>query len=187
MPTGFPDSFRAVALVLTALWPMLADAAPEFATCATDIAAQDYAAKERYQRDMRDMIVRSNRRLQALAVLNMRLQTALAQARRAKIAYLARRDPTRLDTNKLSRFMNFDWREKDEAALMQADTAYRKLAREVNGLKAANNDHPDWPALRTHMRDRMIKSREFKYLTQHFTTVQEANAARLATCRAINK
>jgi hypothetical protein len=171
-----------ISVLLTLTAPAGAD---EFTDCVRRVAAQDLAAKRDYQASLRALVVNKRPDFAALAKLNMDLQIALAEARKAQLDYLSEHQPKRIDTAEgLSKFTNFDWSTADDAKLTQADSAYRQLNERITGLKETNNGHPDWPAMRELFRGDLAQSRGFKALMAGFATRQNAVESMLGGCRA---
>ena len=149
------------------------------ADCRTEAAALDYEAKTRFQLDFYAAAVADNPDLAALAGINRDLQLALASTRRMKLTHLAETEPDRLVTDQgVSQFSNTDWTDADEAALLDQSADYSAMRAAIDRLKAQNNGHPDWPALRSWSRETTVVAT----LAQRLQSDREAVAAVLATC-----
>ncbi len=153
--------------------------------CLRAVAAADLAAKSAHQKDLRDLVVRQRPEFTALADINRDLQVLLAEMRFARFEHLLSSAPGRLDsTNGLSAFRNFSWTDDDLKEVMAASPDYRAQAERLEELKAQNNGHPDWPAMREFVRQEFSEEGPFKELIVAF---QEHNAAletRLSDCRS---
>ena len=157
--------------------------AADFAECAQDIANKDFIAKQAFQTELRDMIVGPRPDFKELADINMDLQIAYAEFRKAKLVYLLEHDPERIKiTGGLSKFSNFDWSEKDQRKFVQANGAHALLAEKVEKLKKANNSHPDWGKMRGYMRGVLSKKPEFEKLMSNFFADQKMLGDLLGKC-----
>ena len=159
--------------------------AADFPECAQDIANKDFFAKQAFQTNLRDMIVGPRPDFKELADINMNLQIAYAEFRKAKLAYLLEHDPDRIaKTGGLSKFSNFDWSEKDQEKFVQANDAHARLAEKVEKLKEVNNSHTDWEKMRGYMRGVLSKKPEFEKLMSNFFADQKKLGKLLAKCPA---
>lgn len=155
-----------------------------FADCVRDAAGRDLAAKTAFQRGMRDLIVQQRPAFKPLADVNMALQIAYAEARRAKFDYLLKHDAGRIDTTRgLSRFTNFPWSDADTEKLMAESRSYRALESRLATLKERNNAHPDWPKMRQHFRTALGQSPDFRALMARFQSLQREVTAVISKCR----
>ena len=184
---GFwPGRHRFLALVAGCLLVQSALAwAGAFSDCVEDVVARDLDATVAFQRGLRDLALRDKPEFEALASLNMELQIAMFEARALETAYLARRDPARIKTAEgLSAFRNFDWTAEDAAALARESSDYRAQRENVARLRASNDGHPDWPALRTHFGKQVRPDPAFKALMSRLTESTGALGAPARACRA---
>lgn len=174
------------ALVLIAQMSLIVPVRAEgFAACAQGIADKDFIAKQEFQVGLRDMIVGPRPDFKALANLNMDLQIALAEARKAVIAYLLEHEPARIaTTGGMSKFSNFAWSEKDQEKFVQANEVHAQLAEKVEKLKKANNSHTDWGPMRGYMNRDLSKNPEFEKLIARFMADQKKLGDLLAKCPA---
>ena len=155
-----------------------------FADCARDAAGRELAAKTGFQRGLRDLIVRQRAAFKPLADVNMALQIAYAEARRAKFDYLLKHDAGRVDTTAgLSRFTNFAWSDADTEKLRAESRLYQALEKRLATLKEQNNAHPDWPQMRQYIRGTLAQSPDFKILMARFQARQKEVAAMISKCR----
>lgn len=160
-------------------------AAEDHAACLVEIAEADLAAKSRYQKGLRDLIVAQRPEFATLADINRDVQLLFAEMRFARLRYLLATAPERIDgASGLSGFRNFDWRDEDLPELLAARPSYAAQIERLEMLKAQNNGHPDWPAMREFVREEFSKEGPFKELTdrflEHNTTLEEA----LSECKS---
>ena len=127
--------------------------ADTFAECAGRAYAQDVAAKQDWQRSLRDLIVKEKPNLAALATLDLEQQLALADRRQAQFSYLLRTDARRIRTREgLTTFRNFDWTDTDTVILRRQSLPYLAMESKVVDVQRRTKDHHDWPALREYVR-----------------------------------
>lgn len=168
-------------LVLSSLTPAIG--ATGFAACLRKAASKDLAAKVEFQRALRDFIVKDRSEFRSLADINMELQILLSQARRAKLDYLLKHDPHRINTSgRLVKFNNFDWLEEDSKKLRAESRSYRDLEHEISSLKLKNNNHPDWPKLRQYFRSHLSHSAGYKALIDRLKTRQKEVETTISRC-----
>lgn len=158
--------------------------AQDMAVCVRTAADLGLAAKTRFQRGLRNLIVERRPEFAALADVNMELQILLAQARRARFDYLLKFDPGRIDTaHGSSRFSNFAWSDTDRADFAARSDAYREQEARLAALESRNNGHPDWPRLRQFFRAELSQEADFGALTDALQARQRAVEETLAQCR----
>lgn len=173
--------------VVAALWLVhpLAARGDAFAACVAEVTARDLGSKVAFQRGLRDLVLRGKPEFEALASLNTELQIAMFQAHAAKTAYLARGDPARIATAKgLSAFRNFDWSAQDETAFARESAEYRDLVQRIARLRDKNDGHPDWPALRDHMRAEVMGAPAFADLIARLSASDAGLGRAIQACRA---
>jgi hypothetical protein len=159
--------------------------AADFAECVRDIANKDFVAKQEFQAELRDLIVRSRPDFKALATLNMDLQIALAEARKKVIEYFLVEDPRRIIVAKgLSKFRNFDWSENDEKKFVQASKTNAQLVEKVEKLKKVNDTHPDQGKMRGYINQELSKNPEFSSLMAKFMADEKRVGDLLSKCPA---
>ena len=153
-----------LALLLWVAWPVGASASTSaFVACASHAAATNLEAQTRFQQQLRDHVADTRPALVPLATLNMDLQIALAELRRAKIEYLLARNPDRIETRLgFARFTNFGWSETDETKFLAESDENKAMQERVAQLSARNNGHADWPELRKYFRDMLGIDEGFK-------------------------
>lgn len=173
------------ALLIATGGPGSADtSADAFADCVRDAASEDMAAKTDFQRQLRDLIVRQRPEFEALATVNMELQTLFAEVRRAKFDYLLEHDPGRIDTaNGLSKFSNFPWTDEDTALFKEDSVSYRDLESRLATLRKRNDSHPDWPQMREYFRSNLSQSAEFASVLARFQSRENDVETVVAQCR----
>ena len=149
-----------------------------------DVAHKYFLAQKTFQTEMRDLMVAAWSDLQDLANLNMNLQIAYGELRKAKVTYLLAHEPDRIVTSAgLSKFSNFDWSEEDQSSFVQASKAHTQLTQKVETLKKANNAHPDWEKMRANYRQpEMANSPELKNLMVRFSAVVNKLGHLLGKC-----
>jgi len=169
-----------LALQFSALSP---SSAAGFAECVRDATARDFDAKKEYQTALRDLIVRHRPEFESLASLNMELQIAYAQMRKAKFRYLLKHIPARIRTDGgLSKFTNFDWSKEDSERFAGEDAGYRQLEQRKAKLAKANNGHPDWPKLREFFHGELGKRPEYAAMMKRFLARQKEVGDLIAGC-----
>lgn len=169
-----------LALQFGALAP---SSAAGFAECVGDAAARDFEAKKEFQAALRDLIVRHRPEFESLASLNMELQIAYAQMRKAKFRYLLKHSPARIRTDGgLSKFTNFEWTKEDSERFAGEDAGYRQLEQRKAKLAKANNGHPDWPKLREYFHGELGQRPQFGALMKRFQALQKEVGDLIAGC-----
>lgn len=153
--------------------------------CIAAAADMELAAKTSFQTALRDLVVRENPGFESLASLNMELQIALAQSRRARLVHLLHTDPARLTTNSgMSQLSNFDWTKADAASLVRTDDRQRALAARIASLIMRNNGHRQWPELRRYFAETLATLTEFKAIMAQMRQDRGSAARHLQTCRS---
>ncbi len=159
-------------------------AAEDTVECLVEIAAADLAAKRAHQENLRDLIVSQRPEFTALADINRDVQILFAETRFARLEHLLATAPERLDSaNGLSSFRNFDWGDEDLKDLLAANPSYRAQLERLEALKAQNNGHPDWPAMREFVRQGFAKEGPFKDLITVFLEHNAVLEETLSDCR----
>ncbi len=121
-------------------------------------------AQRTWQRSLRDAVVSARVEFADLAELSADLQLAMIDRGEARFRYLADQAHDRLQLDGgLSEFVNvgLEWSDGDNAALMASDPDYRALEERISRLRADNDAHPDWPALRTYFRTELSASEPY--------------------------
>lgn len=172
------------ALLTASGGPASADtSADAFADCVRDAASEDLAAKTDFQRDLRDLLVQQRPEFEALATVNMELQTQYAEVRRAKFDYLLEHDPGRIDAaNGLSKFSNFRWTDEDTALFKEDSASYRDLESRLATLRKRNDSQTDWPKMREYFRSDLSQSADFATVMARFQTRQGEIGVMIAQC-----
>ena len=153
------------------------------ADCVRETASANLAAKNEFQRGLRNLIVQQQPEFETLATISQNLQLRLAEARLAKYDYLLKHARERINIKEgLSRFSNFDWSDEDTDKLKEESHSYRALEAQIAVLQTKNNSHPDWPKLRAYFRSSLNSSVEFKDLMTRFQVQQNDVEATLTNC-----
>lgn len=125
--------------------------------------------QEQWQRNLAELVIRSNSEFAGVAAAQRDLQLAYIELRTARFEYLLQHDPSRIVlTNGLSQFTNFNWSDKDTKVLVEADPSYAALERKVSVLRKINDEQPDWPRFREYFRNTLSKSKEYEVLLKEF-------------------
>ncbi|MGH1479288.1 MAG: hypothetical protein ACRBM6_11335 [Geminicoccales bacterium] len=157
----------------------------EYKECVAVVAVSDAESKIKFQKSLRDLTVRENRRFAELANLNMELQVALAKSRRIRLLHLLRTDTTRLNTTgSMSKFTNFGWSAEDTARLAETDAQFEAITQKISELKSTIKGHPDWPALHKFVLEVLNKHSEFATLIAQLNKARDLGARRLGDCRS---
>lgn len=153
------------------------------ADCVREAASANLAAKNEFQRGLRNLIVQQQPEFETLATISQNLQLRLAEARLAKYDYLLKHARERINTKDgLSRFSNFDWSDEDTEKFKEESDSYRALESQIAVLQTRNNGHPDWPKLRVYFRSNLNSSVEFKNLMTRFQVRQNDVEVTLTNC-----
>lgn len=162
---------------------LLVRAATGAQTCLLRTVEVYHSAQVILQTEMHDLVAKRAPHLAGLSALNRDLQIALSERRRQQLVYLADTDPGRLITGRgVAHFMNFEWKEADQAAWLKAEPEARALEARIAKLRARSDGHQDWPALRDFYRSQLAESPE---MTSAMTAFKQAGAeasAVLASC-----
>lgn len=161
-----------------------ARAADPLADCLRAPLADDLTAKVVFQDALRDLIAVQRPDLGALAALNRDLQVTLAKARTIRLDWLAAADPDRLRPLSAdgTPWRSFAWEREDEAALRDVDARYTTVSIRADALTRRSDGHPDWPALRAHMRTTLSGDDRFRILVARGRDSAAATDAALRAC-----
>jgi hypothetical protein len=158
--------------------------AAEFSSCAAALAEKDLKSKKAYQQTLRDLVVTEAPQFTELADISRDLQVVYAETRKRRLLDLLERDPGRLQgSNDLMAFRNFDWSDEEEAALRAADPDYDQAEKRADALRAKNDSHEDWPALREVFQKDVAKSPGFAALMGEFQGKQRKMEQEFLACR----
>lgn len=106
---------------------------------------QNVNAQVEYQKQVADLSLKEAPDLEEIIIINRDLQTTMYEMKREQYIYLIAHHPERLQQNK---GLNFDWLDEDEKTLLESSKHYKILKEKKEALKAKNQGHPMWPALR---------------------------------------
>lgn len=159
-------------------------AAADFTACAAALAEGDLESKKTYQQSLRDLVVAEAPQFTELADISRDLQIVYSETRKRRLTDLLERDPARLQgSNDLMAFRNFDWSDEEETALRAADSDYDQAQGRADALRAKNDSHEDWPALREVFQKDVAKSPGFAALMGEFQGKQRKMEQEFLACR----
>lgn len=142
-------------------------------------------AQRTWQQSLRDMIVSARVEFTELAQLAADLQLAMIDEGEAQFRYLVDQAPDRLNLDGgLAGFVNVGlvWSDEANLALMARDPDYRALQERISRLRADNDAHPDWPALRTYVRTELSESEAYADALERLTSSTAEWEDRLDAC-----
>ena len=123
------------------------------------------AAQTAWQRDLADLVTRTNPDFREIATVQRDLQLAYIEQSGVRFKYLLEHDSKRIIlTEGVSRFANFDWTDSDTKALEKMDSSYALLQEKVANLKKKNDQQTDWAKFREWFRETLSKSDAYKTL-----------------------
>lgn len=157
----------------------------DHAGCLAGVFAAYGAAQEDWQSALHDLVVEGRPALAELAAVSRDLQLAMTAQAAARFTYLNAREPSRLrPADGLSTFVNvgIDWTDEDDARLAADNSDYENLLQHIDELRARNDDHPDWPALRSFMQEELSQGAPFQEAMADLQAASTDLEARLAAC-----
>lgn len=160
-----------------------ADAAAQ--TCLESLYLSYTEAQRDWQLSLKDLIVLSRPDFGELGSLSTELQLAMIEQAQARFRYLVTRDAKRVRADgDLSQFVNFEveWTVADETALLAADPEYGALRAKIDSLRALNDGHPDWPALRAYWATELSQRAEYTEALKRFERRQTELEEELGNC-----
>lgn len=174
-----------IVMAMVALWfPRVHGAADTLSECAARAYAEDVAAKQDWQRGLRELIVTAKPDLAPLATLDMEQQLALIDRRQAQFKYLLRTDARRIHTREgLPAFRNYEWTDADARVLREQNASYVAVERKIADLERQTRGHSDWPALRDYSRTVLAVSPGFQDLLKRLQARDSTIAGILKGCQ----
>ena len=152
--------------------------------CIGQIVGVDVGNKNTFQAGLRDLIIREAPQYGELATLNWELQAGLVEKRQRELQYLLFTDPERLDVKRtVSKLTNYDWNELDTIRMARVAPEYKALTERLDGLQLRNNNHSDWPELRTYITTTLVENADYSSLLQQLQKGQDLADRWFKDCR----
>ena len=136
---------------------------------------------------LKDLIVSSRPDYEELASLSADLQLAMIERSQARFVYLLTQQSDRINsTGDLSQLVNvgLQWTPADEQALLAVDLKYGALSARIDSLRALNDGHPDWPALRAYFASELSTRADYTEALERFQKRQVELEEELTRCAA---
>lgn len=150
-----------------------------------------YAAYARGQRDWQTTLARmiAARRpdLAEVSDISRRLQLALVERSKLRLARLSDHDPGRLAavrTISQSLDSSLAWSESDERNLGESDEHFAELESQILSLRLVSDRHPDWGRLRNYFVTELSDDDEYREAHERFEQVRRQADSLLLTCRS---
>ncbi len=143
--------------------------------CAIDKYKNYASAQEQWQRALTDLTVKTNGNLKDVANMYLSDQLKHIEINRIEVEFMLHRNPNkvRLDTS-INQWLTID--SDDKSMIAKSSNRYAELLVWANAAKK-RPPHPDGEAIRTLMRDDIVKITEYQnLLTQFNTAVTKVNS-----------
>ena len=136
--------------------------------CAIDKYKNYASAQEQWQRALTDLTVKTNGNLKDIANMYLSDQLNYIEMNRIAVEFMLHRNPNkvRLDTS-INQWLTID--SDDKSTIAKSSNRYAELLSLANATKQ-RLPHPDGEAIRTLMRDHILKMTEYQNLLAQFNT-----------------
>ena len=160
-------------------------AADEQSDCLVTVFSGYADAQRAWQGALEDLIESTRPELADLGQLSTALQLALIDLGQARFLDHLERNPDRLkfDTG-LTDFVNVGvaWTDEDETELQERDADYGALQARLDDLRARNDGHADWPALRALFQAELAASASYMAAAEELQSTTADLEKQLAQC-----